>query len=315
MTENPTNAIDVSIENYIQERTLQIQSHMINGIPDYAYGPDFYLRKKIKSIPGAYTFFKTLLAYLVPLERKKINMNCVKVGPSQYPEIYEMGKACARILGIGIPEIYINGDVSQLNAYTFATEDTQPFIVLYAGIVRWFTPEELITVIGHECGHIHNNHGIYNTAAITLLKGGMSFLPPYIRTLLSIPLHLSLQMWSRAAEVTSDRAGIICSKNPEDELSAEVKLLSGGDLGQGAVNVDAVLKQYETIRDSPVRFSELLHDHPITVRRIFAEKEFLNSEILYTWRPEWKREGVHLIDKQELDSRCEKYIAVRKRGK
>ena len=314
MSENPTNAIDVSIEKYIQSRTLQLQSHMINGIPDYAYGPDFVLREKIRKIPGVYKIFKALLSYYGPVQRKKLNMNCVKVGPSQFPEIYEMGKECARILGIGVPEIYVDGDASQLNAYTYATDDTYPIIVLYSEIVRRFTSEELMTVIGHECGHIHNNHTIYNTAAEILFKGASSLLPDYIRVLISIPFYMSLKMWSRAAEVTSDRAGIICSKNPDDILTADIKLLSAGDLGYGDINVDAVLKQYETIKNSPVRFMELLDDHPIIVRRLFAEKEFLNSEILYKWRPEWKKEGISLIDKQELDSRCEKYIAVRKKG-
>ena len=315
MSENPTNEIDVSIEKYIQTRTLQLQSHMINGIPDYAYGPDFFLREKIRKIPGVYKIFKALLSYYGPVHEKKLNLDCVKVGPSQYPEIYEMGKECARILGIGVPEIYINGDISEINAYTYATDDTYPVIVLYSEIVRRFTPQELMTVIGHECGHIHNNHSIYNTAAEILFKGALTMLPPAIRTIISIPFYMSLQMWSRAAEVTSDRAGIICSKNPEDILSADIKLLSAGDLGYGDINVDAVLKQYEAIKNSPVRFQELLYSHPIIVRRLFAEKEFMNSEILYKWRPEWKKEEMKLIDKQELDSRCEKYIAVRKRGK
>ena len=314
MSDNPTNKIDVSIDNYIRNRTLQSDSHLINGIPDYAYGPDFFLREKLKAIPGVYKIFKALLSYYGPIQKKRLNMSCVKVGPSQYPEIYEMGKECARILGIGIPEIYIDGDVSMLNAYTYATDDTYPIIVLYSEIVRRFTPEELMTVIGHECGHIHNNHTIYNTAAEILFKGALTMLPSYIRTIISIPFYMSLKAWSRAAEVTSDRAGIICSKNPEDILTADIKLLSAGDLGYGDINVEAVLKQYETIRNSPVRFEEYLYDHPIIVRRLFAEKEFLNSEILYKWRPEWKNESIPLIDKQELDSRCEKYIAVRKKG-
>lgn len=315
MSINPTSAIDVSIEKYIQDRTVQFQSHLVKGIPDYAYGPDFFLREKLRSIPGVFKFFKTFTDYIVPLERKRLNMDCTKVGPSQFSEIYEMGKKCAKILGIGVPEIYISNDIKQINAYAIATEDISPVIVLYPEIVRRFTPDELLTVIGHECGHIHNNHGVYNIAARYLLDGAVSLLPSYIRKLVTIPISMTLKMWSRAAEVTSDRAGIICSENPEDILSAEAKLLSAGDLGYGDINVDAVLKQYENIKNTPVRFLELTYDHPLTVRRLFAEKEFLNSEILYKWRPEWKKEGIELIDKQELDSRCEKYIAVRKKGK
>jgi hypothetical protein len=46
------------------------------------------------------------------------------------------------------------------------------------------------------------------------------------------------------------------------------------------------------------------------VRRIFAVKTFLDSETLYTWKPEWKEAGKKLLNKQELDARCEKFIGV-----
>jgi hypothetical protein len=60
---------------------------------------------------------------------------------------------------------------------------------------------------------------------------------------------------------------------------------------------------------------EIEYDHPLPIRRIFAIKEFLNSETLYSWRPEWKTEGMNLINKQELDARCEKYVSVAKSDK
>jgi len=128
--------------------------------------------------------------------------------------------------------------------------------------------------------------------------------------LLSTPLRLMFSAWSRAAEVTCDRAGIICADNMEDSVSAFGKMLSGAVLTKNEVNIDAVLKQYDKLRATPVRLLELEYSHPVTVRRIFAVKEFMNSDVLYRWRPEWKEPGKKLVSKQELDTRCEKFINV-----
>lgn len=317
---NPTSLIDVSFHNYLTERTSILNSHLIGGIPDYAYGPDFTLRQKINAIPGAVKLVQAATQYVIASKKTNLAITGLKVGPTQFPEIYEMGKRCAKILGIGIPTIYIEPNIGELNAYTLSLDDEEPIIVLYSAIVERFTPDELLTVIGHECGHIHNKHGVYNMIAQLLIDGGTSvgvntgWISSNMAELISIPISTAFTMWSRAAEVTCDRAGVICSNNLEDSLSAEAKFLTAGNLKYGQINIDEVLKQYDEFKDSPFRLQEMLYDHPVTVRRIFADKEFFNSEVLYSWRPEWKKLGMTLLDKQELDARCEKYIAVMKRG-
>jgi Zn-dependent protease with chaperone function len=191
-------------------------------------------------------------------------------------------------------------------------------ITITSGLIERYTPGEIKYVIGHECGHIHNNHGIFNTAAILIITagevGGTIAIPGFsqIMALASLPIQMGLMAWSRAAEVSCDRCGIICSDNMEDVIGATAKFLYGGTFNRGDINVDALLKQYEQIKDTPVRFLELDSTHPVPVRRIFAAKEFMNSEVLYKWRPEWRQPGMNLINKQELDMRCDKIISVRK---
>jgi hypothetical protein len=100
-----------------------------------------------------------------------------------------------------------------------------------------------------------------------------------------------------------------------DIISADLKFMYGSTLNRNDVNIEAALKQYEAMRSTPVRLLELESSHPTAIRRIFAEKEFMNSEVLYKWRPEWKTPDMKLINKQELDARCEKYISVIKSEK
>ena len=315
--DNPTDLIDISFRHYIRNRTSSSDAHLENGIPDYAYGPDFVLRERLRALPGAFRFFKAITNQYVPYIKQVCNLDALRVGPGQFPEIHQMTQDCARRLGIGLPTVYIYPDPSVINAYTIATEDDSPIIIIHSSMIERFTSGELKAVIGHECGHIHNNHGIYNTAANIILDAMAAGLPilRQIMSLLSMPLRYAIQAWSRAAEVTCDRAGVICSDDINDELTCKAKFLYGGAFDAGDINLEAVLRQYDMIRSTPVRLLELESTHPVPVRRIFAVREFINSEILYSWRPEWKTPDLQLIGKQELDARCERYIGVIKSKK
>lgn len=311
---NPTDVLNVSFSEYVKNRKAVTEAHMEGGVPDYSYGPDYAIRQKIRAIPGAFAFFKALTSQVIPKIKQQTNLNSLKVGPSQFPDVYRHAADCAKTLGIGIPTVFIADDAS-INAYTYALDDDEPLIVIHSGLLERFTPGELRTVIGHECGHVHNNHGIY-TLAVNVILNSLSVAIPgvnQILQLISTPLQLALMAWERAAEISCDRAGTICSDDDNDVLTSLAKFMYGGALNCGEVNIDAILKQYDSIRTTPVRLLEAVGaDHPIPVRRIFAAKEFTKSEIYYSWRPEFKKPDMSLIGKQELDARCEKYVSVTK---
>jgi len=314
---NPTKMLDISFSDYAKKRKTEAGRHLVGGIPDYAYGVDYELMRKVNAIPGAYNLFKALAASFVPMEKQKCNLNYMKVGPTQSPVVYEMARDCAERLKIGVPEVFIQPGPAVMNAYTIASEDCSPIIVVTSALVERFEPGELKFVIGHECGHIHNNHTIY-TIAMDVVLGAIVPNIPGLNKLLSIatiPLRMALNTWFRAAEVTADRAGLICADDSNDAINAQCKLLYGATLKGEPVNVEAIVRQYDRLRSTPVRMLELTADHPSSVRRILALMEFLNSEVLCSWRPELKKAGVALIGKQELDARCEKYVSVTKSEK
>ena len=170
--QNPTEDINLNFADYVRERSSRIGKHLQGGIPDYAFASDYATRQKITAIPGAFKLGKAITSQVVPRQRQLCNMNGLRVGPNQFPEIYQMVRECSELLGIGIPTTFITAELGVLNAYAVATEDAEPMIVLNSSMVERFTPQELKSVIGHECGHIHNNHGIYNILASLLIDGG-----------------------------------------------------------------------------------------------------------------------------------------------
>ncbi|OQA73020.1 MAG: heat shock protein HtpX [Firmicutes bacterium ADurb.Bin248] len=313
---NPTDDVDISFSKYVAARNIRYDSHMEGGIPDYAYALDYSLRQKIRAIPGAYPFFKAMSSTYVPLQKQLHNMKSVKVSSNQFPKLHAMLCDCANTLGIGIPTMFVVDGIGVMNAMALTCEDAEPLIIMFSAMVERLTDAEMKAIIGHECGHIHNNHGIYNMA-VEFIKGTASALIPgvgQILALLSVPVFHALQVWSRAGEVTADRAGIICCGEHESTERGDAKLTAGGIMG-AEINIDEFVRQYDMLRSTPVRMMEWLDTHPAAVRRILADREFMKSEVYYKWHPEQKQPNMKLYTKKELDEQCDRFISVTKSEK
>jgi len=321
LADSPLANFDCSFDHYLKKRKAQIASSMDgNGIPNYAYKPDYDLRKKLDSTPGLFNVARNITATYASRYLQQENMNSLAVGPHQFPEVYQIGCDCAKKLGIAVPNIYIQPS-EVINAYAYATDDDEPFIVVTSLLLKRMTLGELKAVIGHECGHIQNYHSTYTILCGLLFEGGMiggqvlsgGLLTP-LYNLLTTGIQLSLNMWSRAAEVTADRAAMICCDNLEDAYSVNKKFLYGAVEVENKIdtNLDtkSLREQMEMTMNNPTRLYELTASHPLSIKRIFAELEFAECETLYKWRPDFKTPGCTMRSKEDVDRRCKKYIDV-----
>lgn len=305
---SPLECIDLCFANYVAERKRDEGAHMSAGIPDYSFDLDYELRSKLGKIPYFEALCRKINATLETRMQQIFNQGAIAVGPSQYTDIYNMGLDCARRLGIGIPNIFISTS-SEMNAFTYASDSTSPVIVLYTGIIDRMTPGELKCVIAHECGHIHNRHLVYQRVISNLLSSGKGSLG----LVFSVANIALMQFWTRAAEITADRAALICADDPRDALNVQAKLLSGGTINaqfQQEFDLNALREQMEVTFNNPTRMYEILNDHPSPVRRIFATKEFEKCEVYYRWRPELLKPGCVPIGKAEIDERCKKLVNI-----
>lgn len=198
--------------------------------------------------------------------------HAVKVGPKQFPRVHQLTTQCARTLGIAVPTLYIvNSPV--LNAATYGTND-DAFVLVHSALVDHMSDVELLNVIGHECGHIHNNHVVYLTAMhyLTHLAG------LFVRNL-GLPALLGLRAWSRRAEITCDRAGALCAGDVNVALTALTKLALGSRKLYDELNIEAFLEQHQEAKTSVGRFSEVFSTHPWLPKRVLALKAFGDSQL------------------------------------
>ena len=198
--------------------------------------------------------------------------SAVKVGERQFPRIQALAKQCADTLHIATPQIYIVNS-PHLNAATYGTNE-ESFIMIHSALIDHYSDEELLTVIGHECGHIHNSHVVYLTALHYLTRMAGVFVQ-----WITQPALMALRAWSRRAEITCDRAGMLCSKNDQVSARALTKLVLGSRKLYEEFNIEAFLDQYEEGKDGLGRYMEVFATHPWLPKRVLAMRVFAESEL------------------------------------
>jgi Zn-dependent protease with chaperone function len=198
--------------------------------------------------------------------------HAVKVGDRQFPRIYGITKRACDTLQIPMPQVFVvNNPV--FNAGTLGTNDDS-FIVVHSSLVDQYSDEELLTVIGHECGHIHNSHVAYLTALHYLTYMAGMFLPWILQ-----PALVALRTWSRRAEITCDRAGMLVALDQQAAERAITKLAVGSRKLYEEFNLDAFLEQHEEGSQGIGKFMEVFATHPWLPKRVLAMRVFGESQL------------------------------------
>ena len=268
MAEAPT----LDFNAYVTRLKAERAGGAAAGEHDYSYILDRQTRATFESAKPVELAVASSVRIFKQVWRGQLLGSAVKVGDRQFPRIQGLARECAETLGIATPQVYIvNSPV--LNAATYGT-DEESFIMVHSALVDHYTDEELITVIGHECGHIHNSHVVYLTALHYLTRMAGVFVRWIVE-----PALMALRAWSRRAEITCDRAGMLCSKNVDVSARALTKLVLGSRKLYEEFNIDAFLEQYEEGKDGLGKYMEVFATHPWLPKRVLAMRVFAESEL------------------------------------
>jgi Zn-dependent protease with chaperone function len=204
--------------------------------------------------------------------RNQLLGHAVKVSERQFPRIYGIVKLAADTLQIATPQVFVVNNPT-FNAGTLGTNDDS-FIIVHSALIEEYSDDELLTVIGHECGHIHNSHVAYLTALHYLTYMAGMVLPWILQ-----PALVALRTWSRRAEVTCDRAGMLVAKNENAAERAITKLAVGSRKLYEEFSVDAFVEQHEEANQGIGKFMEVFASHPWLPKRVLAMRTFGRSTL------------------------------------
>ena len=196
----------------------------------------------------------------------------VKVSERQFPRIFALTKTAADTLGIAMPRVFVVND-PRFNAATYGTND-ESFLIVHSALLDHYTDPELLTVIGHECGHIHNSHVAYLTALHYLTSMAGFFVPWVLQ-----PALIALRAWSRRAEITCDRAGMLVTRDAQASERAIAKLAVGSARLYEEFDIEAFLEQHDENRAGVGRYMEVFSTHPWLPKRLLAMRVFGESRL------------------------------------
>jgi Zn-dependent protease with chaperone function len=259
---------EFSFNQYVAKR----ESGALGGTDEetrYAFGPDLKMLRGFKNFRPLELVVASLVRGQKHLIQHRYTGRALKVGPRQLPKVHEIAKECAQVLGIAMPALYLTND-PRMNAFTFGTQEDS-FIVVHSQLVDHFTDDELRFVIGHEMGHIQNKHVVYLTTMMLL-----SQLPAILKPLQPV-VTAALRTWSRRAELTCDRAGLLCCRDLDVAEKTFVKMASGSTKHYADIDVDAYMDQLAESQKGVGRFTEVFDSHPLLPKRVAALRIFAES--------------------------------------
>lgn len=202
--------------------------------------------------------------------RQVVLGDAVRVGPDQLPALWATHTRAAGRLDLAPPPLFVTQQPS-VNALTFGMRS--PVVVVFSSLVADYESGEVEAVLAHELGHVLSDHQTYSTALVLLsqlLSGVLSDIP--FAELPIRGLYLALLEWSRAAELTCDRAAAIELDDPMVVCRMLMRMAGGALPG---LSVDAFIRQtteYTEEEDLFARRSrfawEIGRTHPAAVRRV-----------------------------------------------
>ncbi len=264
---------DIDFKAFVERQAVEQQRRApTESAHAYAYPADRALRRAFERARAVELAVASAVRVFQQVERARLLGRAVQVGPRQFPRVAALTQRCAARLGIPVPTTYVVSSPT-LNAATFGTRENS-FILVHSALIDHLTDAELLSVLGHECGHIHNDHVVYLTALHMLTRAAGA-----VTRTVSLPATLGLRAWSRRAEVTCDRAGALCSGDLDASLRALTKLALGSQRLYAELNVEEFLAQTEQLQRSVGRYLELLELHPFLPKRVRALRAFGQSEL------------------------------------
>lgn len=208
--------------------------------------------------------------------------NYFRITEKTNPRVYSLYKLALERLDM--PKEYPLFCKQSYNYNAMAIGADDPFILLHSSTVANCSDGEMLTLLGHELGHIKCGHVKYyglanNINGILARIGGLA-------SSAAVGLQYAIQDWRRKAEYSADRAGLIASGDINAAISYRMNTLGRSEnIKDIDFSVDRVLRQVE---DFDIETSDIIgkllyvsytmkSTHPWSILRIKQINEWYDS--------------------------------------
>lgn len=197
----------------------------------------------------------------------------VHISEQQFPRVYRAAQRAAERLGMTMPDVFVTQN-PVINAYAIGFLGRKS-VVLNSATVEAMDEDELTAILGHEFTHIKCAHTHW--LVFTQLKDTLRI------PLVSDLVGLLLLRWSRKAEYTCDRGGLVACQSLQAACRALAKVAVGRVLFS-EMDLDSFFAQRDSLnQDDIARLGERFSTHPYVVNRLYALHGFANSTAYQRW--------------------------------
>ncbi len=198
----------------------------------------------LRAVPGVDEVIRKVLGLLGGERgvRLLFQGNAVRVGPAQFPRLWHLHTEVTTTFDwTDVPELYVS-QTPFFNAGAYGID--KPFIVIHSAAIELLDDDELRVLLSHELGHVLSGHALYRTIAAILAVISLGALP-MLASLVVLPVRLAFLEWSRKAELSADRAGLLGGQDIVVAQRVDMKMAGGGrgEAFAGQLNVDAFMQQ------------------------------------------------------------------------
>jgi uncharacterized tellurite resistance protein B-like protein len=213
------------------------------------------------------------------IARRRLLSNALRLTRSMAPSVANALAACKDRLGYDKPvEVFVKPE-PMINASAVHNTSGPAVIVLSSRLIEVFTEAELRFVIGHELGHLTFDHFAIPMPATAIVEDAAGVIVPRSTA-------LKLYLWCRTAEISADRAGLVCGEDPEAAASGFFKLASGLSSAHVVPDLESYSRQVDSLVSAPSARAKPREDddtldcfstHPFSPLRVRAVVAFSKS--------------------------------------
>jgi Zn-dependent protease with chaperone function len=262
--------VDFDFPKWLAQRRGSIEQSAREGAA-YAFSGERKFRRNLMLARPVTMALEATTRLWRDVARTELLGTAVKVTDQQYPRVWEAAKKAGAALHVRVPVVFA-APTSSIKVKVLGTEDA-PHLIVNLELAEKLSDDDLVAAIGHELGHVQNNHILYATALHYLTSSAAFFVRWVVQ-----PAIMTLQAWSRRAEITCDRAALLALRDEEKTLAALVKLELGVDK-DSAFNVEEYLKNPPDPKKGVGRYAELFRSNPYMPKRVAALRLFANSTL------------------------------------
>jgi Zn-dependent protease with chaperone function len=263
--------VDFDFVRWIATRRGQMEQQARDGAA-YAFSGERKFRRNLMLARPVTMALEATTRLWRDVARTELLGTAVKVSDQQYPRVFEAAKAAGAALRVRVPVVFA-APSSSIKVKVLGTEDA-PHLIVNLDLAEKLDDTELVAAIAHELGHVQNGHILYTTALHYLNTSAAFFVRWVVQ-----PAIMTLQAWSRRAEVTCDRASLLAVRDLDKTLHALVRVELGLDKGS-TFNSEEYLKALPDVKKGGLgRFAEAFRSNPYVPKRVQALRLFAGSAL------------------------------------